>query len=162
MIEREDIRRKVISLLSRYRVVAILGARQVGKTTLAKQVADAWSTGPATRFDLEDPADLARIEESSLTLRNLKGLVILDEIQRRPDLFPLLRVLADRDRPATRFLILGSASVWRAESSLSISPDSTWTRWAPGAPINSGSGVDSRDRFFPGATAKAPNGVAAS
>ena len=110
MIEREDTRRKVLSLLSRYRVVAILGARQVGKTTLANQVADAWSTGPATRFDLEDPADLARIEESSLTLRNLKGLVILDEIQRRPDLFPLLRVLADRDRPATRFLILGSAS----------------------------------------------------
>jgi len=110
MIEREDTRRQVISLLSRYRVVAILGARQVGKTTLAKQVADAWSTGPATRFDLEDPADLARIEEPSLTLRNLKGLVILDEIQRRPDLFPLLRVLADRERPGTRFLILGSAS----------------------------------------------------
>jgi predicted AAA+ superfamily ATPase len=110
MIEREDTRRQVISLLSRYRVVAILGARQVGKTTLAKQVADAWSTGFTTRFDLEDPADLARIEESSLTLRNLKGLVILDEIQRRPDLFPLLRVLVDRERPGTRFLILGSAS----------------------------------------------------
>jgi len=110
MIERDAARHHVISLLSRYRVVAILGARQVGKTTLAKQIADEWAKGPTTHFDLEDPADLARLEEPSLLLRGLDGLVVMDEIQRRPDLFPLLRVLADRPRPATRFLLLGSAS----------------------------------------------------
>jgi len=110
MIARDAARRHVSSLLSRYRVVAILGARQVGKTTLAKQVAGEWSKGPATRFDLEDPVDLARLEEPSLALRGLDGLVVLDEIQRRPDLFPLLRVLADRPRPTARFLLLGSAS----------------------------------------------------
>lgn len=110
LIERKVARHHVRSLLSRNRVVAILGARQVGKTTLAKQVAREWSKGPATRFDLEDPADLARLEEPSFALRGIDGLVVLDEIHRRPDLFPLLRVLADRDRPATRFLILGSAS----------------------------------------------------
>ncbi len=110
MIERQAARREVMSLLSRYPVVAILGARQVGKTTLAKQVAGEWSKGPTTHFDLEDPADLARLDEPSLVLRGLEGLVVLDEIQRRPDLFPLLRVLADRPRPAARFLLLGSAS----------------------------------------------------
>ena len=110
MIARDAARRHVSSLLSRYRVVAILGARQVGKTTLAKQVAGEWSKGPATRFDLEDPVVLARLEEPSLALRGLDGLVVLDEIQRRPDLFPLLRVLADRPRPTARFLLLGSAS----------------------------------------------------
>lgn len=90
-------------------VVAILGARQVGKTTLSRLVAASWP-GPVHRFDLEDPVDLARLGEPSLALRALDGLVILDEVQRQPDLFPLLRVLADRpDRPA-RFLLLGSAS----------------------------------------------------
>jgi predicted AAA+ superfamily ATPase len=110
MIRREQALVSISRLLKRNRVVAILGARQVGKTTLARQVASRWSNGPVTRFDLEDPRDLAILEEPSLALRELKGLVILDEIQRRPDLFPLLRVLADRRRPATRFLILGSAS----------------------------------------------------
>ena len=79
-----------------------------GKTTLAAQVASEHDT--VTRFDLEDPRDLARLEDPSFALRPLTGLVILDEIQRRPDLFPLLRVLADREPLPARFLILGSAS----------------------------------------------------
>jgi hypothetical protein len=96
------------ALLRRFPVVALLGARQVGKTTLARQVAASWRR-PHT-FDLEDDRDLARLEDASVTLRDLRGLVIIDEIQRRPDLFPLLRVLADRPRRPARFLVLGSAS----------------------------------------------------
>ena len=61
-------------------------------------------------FDLEDPEDLARLEDARLTLAPLRGLVVIDEIQRRPDLFPLLRVLVDRRTPSQRYLILGSAS----------------------------------------------------
>lgn len=90
-------------------VVAMLGARQVGKTTLARQLENDWD-GPKRHFDLEDPDDQARLTDPAFVLRDLKGLVVLDEIQLRPDIFPLLRVLADRvDMPA-RFLILGSAA----------------------------------------------------
>jgi uncharacterized protein len=96
-------------LLQRHQVVAILGARQVGKTTLARQLAER-AEQPVLYLDLEDPEDLAALEDPKLVLQGHRGLVILDEIQRMPELFPLLRVLADRpDRPA-RFLILGSAS----------------------------------------------------
>jgi len=95
--------------LRRFPVLALLGPRQVGKTTLAGQCAKDWG-GPVTHFDLEDPDDQARLSDPAFVLRPLTGLVILDEIQVRPDLFPLLRVLADRpDRPAS-FLILGSAA----------------------------------------------------
>ena len=97
------------SLLDRFPVVAILGARQVGKTTLAQQAASRWS-GPTHRFDLEDPDDLARLDEPRLALQSLEGLIVLDEVQRRPDLFPFLRVLVDRPQSAARFLVLGSAS----------------------------------------------------
>lgn len=100
--------RAVRNLLRTRRVVAILGARQVGKTTLAKDVALGFKR--VTYFDLEDPRDLVRLEEATYTLDPLRGLVVLDEIQRRPDLFPVLRVLADRPKTPARFLILGSAS----------------------------------------------------
>jgi predicted AAA+ superfamily ATPase len=100
----EQIRR----LLRRHRVVALLGARQVGKTTLARMLA-ARSAAPTAFFDLEDPRDIARLSDPMLALADLRGLVFLDEVQRRPDLFPVLRVLADRPRGA-HFLALGSAS----------------------------------------------------
>jgi predicted AAA+ superfamily ATPase len=96
------------TLLRRFPVVALLGARQVGKTTLAVQVAASWASPHL--FDLEDDQDVARLDEPSVALRDLRGLVVLDEIQRRPELFPLLRVLADRPRRPARFLVLGSAS----------------------------------------------------
>jgi predicted AAA+ superfamily ATPase len=87
--------------------VALLGPRQCGKTTIARQFVDVESLN---YFDLEDPQSLARLTEPDLALRPLKGLVVIDEIQRRPDLVPLLRVLADRQPVAARFLILGSAA----------------------------------------------------
>ena len=100
----------ILQRLRTFPVVAILGPRQIGKTTLALQVARRYS-GPAHRLDLDQPADLNRlIEDPGLVLADLRGLVVIDEVQRRPDLFPLLRVLADRRPRPARFLVLGSAS----------------------------------------------------
>ena len=90
-------------------IVSLVGPRQAGKTTLARMVAES-TAGVVHFFDLESPSDLARLANPELVLRPLSGLVILDEVQRRPDLFPLLRVLADRPGTPARFLILGSAS----------------------------------------------------
>ena len=89
-------------------IVALLGPRQIGKTTLALEFARR-ARGPATRFDLEDPRDLARLEEPAAVLDRLRGLVVLDEIQRLPEVFPVLRVLADRPGEPAKFLMLGSA-----------------------------------------------------
>ncbi len=108
-IIREHDLSRVRLLLEEFPVVALLGARQVGKTTLARQLAEAYSE-PVAWFDLEDPADLARLDDPGLELRPLEGLVVLDEIHRLPDIFQLLRVLADRPGPPARFLVLGSAS----------------------------------------------------
>ena len=109
MIERRHHRSIVIGLLAEFPVVALVGARQTGKTTLAGTLADAYD-GPAHRFDLEDPRDDARLAAPMLALEALTGLIVIDEIQRRPDLFPALRVLADRPGTPARFLILGSAA----------------------------------------------------
>lgn len=95
--------------LADFPVVALLGPRQVGKTTLARQLAAQWQ-GPVKHYDLEDPDDQARLVDPAFVLRPLTGLVVLDEIQLRTDLFALLRVLADRDGTPARFLILGSAA----------------------------------------------------
>jgi len=107
MIERPIDLKLVRAALKRSRVVAIIGPRQCGKTTLARELVPPDSIN---YFDLEDPQSLARLEQPDLALRPLKGLVVIDEIQRRADLFPLLRVLADRHPLPSRFLILGSAS----------------------------------------------------
>jgi predicted AAA+ superfamily ATPase len=107
VIERQADLLMVRGALRRSRVVALLGPRQCGKTTLARQFVPPDSLN---YFDLEDPRSLARLSEPDMALRPLKKLVVIDEIQRRPDLFPLLRVLADRSPLPARFLILGSAS----------------------------------------------------
>jgi predicted AAA+ superfamily ATPase len=96
-------------LLRDHPVVAILGCRQIGKTTLARQVAAGWR-GPKAFFDLEDDVDRQRLRDPGLALRELSGLCVLDEVQHLPEIFRLLRVLADRPRRPARFLILGSAS----------------------------------------------------
>src|SRR5271167_1349414 len=107
MIDRQSDMELVRAALKRSRVVALLGPRQSGKTTLARQFVPADSLN---YFDLEDPQSLARLSEPDTALRPLKRLLVIDEVQRRPDLFPLLRVLADRRPLPARFLILGSAS----------------------------------------------------
>jgi len=94
--------------LKDYPIVAVLGPRQCGKTTLSRQFSSKWPAD-VIFFDMENPRDEQRLENPLLALEDLKGLVIIDEIQRRPELFPVLRVLSDRSSK-TKYLILGSAS----------------------------------------------------
>ena len=107
MIERTAYLRAIQVDLERSRVAALIGPRQSGKTTLARQFV---APDSPNYFDLEDLTSLVRLQEPMTALRGLRGVVVIDEIQRRPDLFPLLRVLADREPLPARFLILGSAS----------------------------------------------------
>jgi len=107
MITRPHALDDIRTALKRSRVVMLTGPHQCGKTTLARELLDADSVN---YFDLEDPASLARLDEPMTALRPLTGLVVIDEVQRRPELFPVLRVLADRKATPARFLILGSAS----------------------------------------------------
>ncbi len=109
MIERERELHALAALIKRHRVVGIIGARQVGKTTLARLLLKTLGR-PGAYFDLEDPEDLARLADPMLALKSLKGIVIIDEIQRSPALFPVLRMLADRPKTPARFVVLGSAS----------------------------------------------------
>lgn len=109
-MEREQYLAKIAARFEIQPVVALLGPRQCGKTTLARMYADQLAGTEITRFDLEDPTDLAALAEPKLILQDRKGLVIIDEIQRVPELFPILRVLVDRPANPARFLILGSAS----------------------------------------------------
>lgn len=98
----------VVASLKAFPVVAILGPRQCGKTTMARAIAKKHKK--VHFFDLEDPVALAELADPKLRLESLEGLVVIDEIQRLPDLFPLLRVFSDRRPRKARFLILGSAS----------------------------------------------------
>ncbi len=107
MIQRPQLLAAIRAALKRSRLAVLVGPRQCGKTTLARELVPADSPN---YFDLEDPAGLARLDEPMTALRGLKGVVVIDEVQRRPELFPVLRVLADRKPLPARFLILGSAS----------------------------------------------------
>lgn len=104
--------KKILTLASKlahFPIVAILGARQCGKTTLARQYSHTLKSDSYQFYDCEDPRDLVKLENPMLLFEKYKGLVIIDEIQRRPDIFPVLRVLVDNNKHI-QFLILGSAS----------------------------------------------------
>lgn len=107
MIKRSNWLKAIRAALARSKIVTLVGPRQCGKTTLARKFLPETSVN---YFDLEDPPSLARLDEPMTALGSLAGLVVIDEIQLRPDLFPVLRVLADRKSYKGRFLILGSAS----------------------------------------------------
>jgi uncharacterized protein len=107
MIDRTKLRRSIEQRLRESPIVALLGPRQCGKTTMACEIA---ANRRATYFDLEDPRSAARLAAPMTALAPLRGLVVIDEIQHAPSLFPVLRVLADRPRKPARFLLLGSAS----------------------------------------------------
>ena len=107
MITRLHSKTQIETALSRSRITLLVGPRQCGKTTLARQFVPSDSPN---YFDLEDPISLTRLEEPMTALATLTGLVVIDEVQRRPELFPVLRVLADRQSLPARFLILGSAA----------------------------------------------------
>lgn len=107
MIPRTTLKDTIQHKLESSRIVALIGPRQCGKTTLAREFV---SPASVNYFDLEDPLSLARLDQPMTALQDLTGLVVIDEVQRRPELFPILRVLADRKPLPAQFLILGSAS----------------------------------------------------
>ncbi len=107
MIPRPSLEAAVQGALRQSPVVALVGPRQCGKTTLARRIARGRA---ADYFDLEDPVDQSRLTNPKLALEDLRGLVVIGEVQRMPELFELLRVLLDRPRRPARFLTLGSAS----------------------------------------------------
>jgi predicted AAA+ superfamily ATPase len=107
MIPRPEPIRQIQASFQVHPVTALLGPRQCGKTTLARLIAAQESS---TFFDLENPIDVQRLSAPMQALKDLSGLVIIDEVQRKPELLELLRVLVDRSSQNTRFLLLGSAS----------------------------------------------------
>jgi uncharacterized protein len=107
MVERPDLVHRIRRALRLSPVTVLYGPRQCGKTTVARQMVGAAS---AAYFDLEDPVGQRQLSEPMLALQHLRGLVVIDEVQRQPGLFSVLRVLVDRKPLRARFLILGSAS----------------------------------------------------
>jgi uncharacterized protein len=108
-MERQFFLEQITEQFNIHRIVALLGPRQCGKTTLAKQYWDSHPSAKANYFDLENPIDLERLSNPQLAFEALDGLIIIDEIQRRPELFATLRYTHDT-YPNKNFLVLGSAS----------------------------------------------------
>ena len=107
MIKRPIFSQAVNLLIEKSPVVSLLGPRQCGKTTLARHIA---SQKESDYFDLENPLDIARLANPVLALERAKGLIVIDEIQRKPEIFEVLRVLVDRPENQAIFLVLGSAA----------------------------------------------------
>ena len=111
LIERFSYIKRISDAFRAHSVVALLGPRQCGKTTLSREYIEEKKLEDKVHFfDLEDPADLAILEQPKTALESLSGIIIIDEIQRIPDLFPVIRVLVDQPHAKRKFLILGSAS----------------------------------------------------
>ena len=146
MLSREIHLSCITALLAEFPVVALVGARQVGKTTLARALAAAYP-GESHFFDLEDARVDARLASPMLALEKLTGLVVLDEVQIRPDLFPALRVLADRLEMRARFLILGSASLELMQRSAESLAGRIAYHELPGLDLGE-AGVDNRDSLW--------------
>ena len=143
MIDRPRLLALIHAALGRSPIVVLSGPRQCGKTTLARQLLTPESLN---YFDLEDPISLARLDEPITALGSLKGLVVIDEIQRRPELFPVLRVLVDREVSA-RFLLLGGA-FWVMERRTSESLAGRIERIAISGFTLDEVGAGSRDRLW--------------
>jgi hypothetical protein len=107
MISRPGVIDRVLRTFLVHPIAAVLGPRQCGKTTLARMLAE---REPSSYYDLENPTDAQRLSNPLQAMESLSGLIIIDEIQRKPQLFEILRVLADRPGNQARFLVLGSAS----------------------------------------------------
>jgi uncharacterized protein len=107
MIDRPDFLEQIRNTFRVHPITALLGPRQCGKTTLARMLAEHETS---TIFDLEDPVGRQQLSAPMASLKRLSGLVIIDEIQRQPELYEILRVLVDRPGNPCRFLVLGSAS----------------------------------------------------
>ena len=110
-MRRENFLQMITDGFSIHPIIAILGPRQSGKTTLTRQYIETIKTKKQIHyFDLEDPNDLAALKSPKAVLEKLEGLIVIDEIQRIKELFPVLRVLIDADNSKQQYLILGSAS----------------------------------------------------
>lgn len=146
MIARNEHLNTLIGLLRDFPVVGLIGARQVGKTTMARELASRWD-GDVSFYDLEEPASRARLADPMLALGDAQGLVVIDEVQRSPDLFPVLRVLVDRPGTTVRFLVLGSASpVMLRQSSESLAGRVAYHE-LPGFSLGE-IGIDRADRLW--------------
>ncbi len=150
MIDR-FIQKELISDLQQFPAVAITGARQTGKTTLARNLGKSINS-PSNYLDLELPADVAKLQNPELFLREYKDYcVILDEIHHMPELFPVLRALIDEDRKPGRFLILGSASpALLRDSSESLAGRISYNTLYPFNLIETGSQADLKTLFLRG------------
>lgn len=109
-MQRSKIIEKIKRAFDVHNVVALLGPRQCGKTTIARELFQLSGSAPSQYFDLENPVDEIRLQDPMTALQGVQGLVVIDEVQRLPELFKPLRVITDRQKEATKFLILGSAS----------------------------------------------------
>jgi uncharacterized protein len=110
-VRREFFLKKIEANFRVHPICALLGPRQVGKTTLARMYTEQFLPQDTQLFDLENPLDLAQFDNPMLTLStSKKSFIVIDEVQRKPELFPILRVLVDSPESQKRFLILGSAS----------------------------------------------------